>query len=136
MAWISRPSPAPITGLKLVLADPANNIIYLGSPCQYRAGPNCASPYWLNKRFAPEVIQSYSLALDRLKQTCNAASLTLVGYSGGGAIATLLTAQRQDVDLLITVAGNLDPVYWTRHHQITPLRGSLNPADEIDRLSR
>lgn len=142
LAWISRnrpsPDPTPVTptGLKLALADPASNTLYLGRPCQYLANTKCNSAYWLNKRFAPQVVESYNLALDRLKQTYNAASLALVGYSGGGAIAALLTAQRQDVDLLITVAGNLDPAYWTRHHQITPLRGSLNPANDIDRLSR
>lgn len=73
-------------------------------------------------------------ALDQVKQRMAAKTLTLVGYSGGGAVAVLLAARRSDIDQLITVAGNLDTVAWTRHHALSPLTGSLNPADEAERL--
>ena len=55
--------------------------------------------------------------------------MALVGYSGGGAIAVLLAARRDDIAQLITVAGNLDHRLWTRWHAVTPLERSLNPAD-------
>jgi pimeloyl-ACP methyl ester carboxylesterase len=60
--------------------------------------------------------------------------LTLGGYSGGGALATIVAARRPDVVLLITVAGNLDHDDWTSYHQVPPLTGSENPANEITAL--
>ena len=53
----------------------------------------------------------------------------LIGFSGGGTLATLLTARRQDVERLVTVAGNLDTKAWAKHHAVSPLTGSLNPLD-------
>ena len=58
----------------------------------------------------------------------------LVGYSGGGAIAALIAARRPNVAWLVTVAANLDHKYWTNLHNLTPLSGSLNPADYAARL--
>lgn len=135
LAWISRsrPSsnPTPITpiGLQLALADPTGQAIYLARPCQYRYGLACAPEYWLARRFSPEVIAATGQAIDRLKQRYHAQSVILVGYSGGAAVAALVAAHRSDVGALITVAGNLDTRLWTQHHSVTPLTGSLNPAD-------
>ncbi|MDX1739468.1 MAG: alpha/beta hydrolase, partial [Alphaproteobacteria bacterium] len=36
-----------------------------------------------------------------------------------------------DVDHIITIAGNMDHAMWTKHHDISPLSASLNPADHI-----
>ncbi len=58
----------------------------------------------------------------------NNPSIALFGYSGGGAIAALVAARRDDVGSLVTVAGNLDHVAWTSLHKVSPLHGSLNPA--------
>jgi pimeloyl-ACP methyl ester carboxylesterase len=52
----------------------------------------------------------------------------LVGYSGGGSIAVLLAARRQDIAWLVTIGANLDLGFWTTLHDVTPLSGSLNPA--------
>jgi hypothetical protein len=51
-------------------------------------------------------------------------------------VAALVAARRTDVDRLVTVAGNLDPTAWAVYQHIQPLTGSLNPADEVDALSR
>jgi pimeloyl-ACP methyl ester carboxylesterase len=75
------------------------------------------------------VVAATSGALDALRGHFAAKELVLVGYSGGGAVAALAAAQRQDVARLITLAGNLDHPLWTREHRLTPLSGSLNPAD-------
>ena len=40
----------------------------------------------------------------------------------------LLAARRADVDAVVTVAANLDPEAWTRHHGYEALAGSLSPA--------
>lgn len=66
----------------------------------------------------------------------DAPGVVLVGFSGGGAVAALAAAQRSDVLALATVAGNLDHVSWTDHHRVTPLHGSLNPADAAGQLTR
>jgi hypothetical protein len=51
-------------------------------------------------------------------------------------MAALVAARRDDVVLLVTVAGVLDHEAWTRLHGVSPLTGSLNPADEWMALVR
>lgn len=141
-AWMdaSTPSPDPTPrdplALRLALQQPEGNAAYLGRPCQYvDAQPGvCPERYWTEARFAPEVLAASNLAIDTLKARFGAQRLTLVGYSGGGAIAALVAARRDDVERLVTVAGNLDHRAWTSHHRVTPLHASLNPADETVRL--
>lgn len=143
LAWIDRtrissdPTPLDPLGLRLALAHPGGNAAYLARPCQY-AGTGrtaCDRSDWTDRRFAPGVIEATLHAIDQLKQRFDARRLTLVGYSGGGAVAALAAARRTDVTLLVTVAGNLDHAAWTRHHRISPLSGSLNSADETARLA-
>jgi pimeloyl-ACP methyl ester carboxylesterase len=142
-AWLSSsqpsadPTPRDPLALKLALAQPAGAAVYLARPCQYIDGERqgCDVRYWTESRFSPEVVSAMNVAVDALKLRFSAKRLTLVGYSGGGAIAALLAARRPDVERLITVAGNLDHVAWTREHRLRPLEGSLNPADEIGGLA-
>lgn len=142
-AWVSSeqpssdPTPITPTGLQLALAQPSGNAVYLARPCQYGGAGQapCAKKYWTNDRFAPEVISASNQAIDALKKKFGARRLTLIGYSGGGAIAALVAARRNDVERLITVAGNLDHQVWTTLHHVTPLTGSLNPADFSARLA-
>ena len=143
LAWISPsqpsldPTPNNPVGLKLALANSGGNAAYLARPCQYTdtEARGCSQRYWTGQRFAPEVIEASDIALDALKARFSARQLTLVGYSGGGAVAALLAARRNDVKRLITVAGNLDHAAWTRLHHIEPLTGSLNPVDARDALN-
>lgn len=137
LAWISAsqpsfdPTPRNPLALQLALAQPDGNAAYLARPCQYGAAQadGCAQRYWTGARFAEEVIVASNQALDALKARFAAQRLVLVGYSGGGAVASLLAARRDDVRLLVTVAGNLDHRAWTEQQRVSPLRGSLNPAD-------
>jgi len=141
-AWVSRsmpsadPTPREPLALRLALKQQAGNAVYLGRPCQYVDAERTACPerYWQEARFAPEVVAASSKAIDVLKERFAATRLTLVGYSGGAAVAALLAARRNDVERLITVAGNLDHRAWTNHHRVTPLTASLNPADETAKL--
>jgi pimeloyl-ACP methyl ester carboxylesterase len=142
LAWVggSRPSqdPTPVDplALRLALAQPAGNAAYLARPCQYagRSDSACAEFYWTEGRFAREVVESTNIAIDALIHRFGATRLTLVGYSGGGAIAALVAASRPDVVLLITVAGNLDHDDWTSYHNILPMTGSENPANQTANL--
>lgn len=144
LAWLSPsqpssdPTPRDPLALRLALAQPEGNAVYLARPCQYLLAEStgCSSFYWTEGRFAPEVVAATNAAIDALKLQMGARRLTLVGYSGGGAVAALVAARRGDVELLITVAGNLNHRAWTNYHRVHPLKGSLNPADEAEALSR
>jgi hypothetical protein len=143
-AWISQalassdPTPRDPLALRLALAQPDESAAYLARPCQYVDAEvtGCALRYWTNARFSDEVVVASNIAIDSLKRRFKAEKLILVGYSGGAAVAALVAARRQDVALLVSVAGNLDPLAWTRYHHLQPLSGSLNPVDEAGALQR
>ncbi len=142
-AWLDRwtlsadPTPSHPDILALAVADPSPNRLYLARPCQYldkAALAACTPSYWSSARFAPEVIAGYEAAIDRAKSDAGAAHVNLFGFSGGGAVAALVAARRNDVALLVSIAGTLDTVRWTHDAGISPLSRSLNPADEATRL--
>ena len=139
LAWLSStdisadPTPMHPTGLQMALHHAQGNAAYLARPCQYVDGidaRNCSNIWWTGQRFAPEVIEASNLAVDQLKMHFKAKRIVLVGYSGGGAVAALVAARRLDVSKLVTVAGNLDHVLWTKTHFVSPLTGSLNAVDD------
>jgi len=126
-------------GIALDMAQNAgHNSIYIARPCQFLriAGQGCNKAIWTSHRYSSEVVRSMTRALNVLMIRFKANDVRLVGYSGGGAIASILAAQRDDVKLLITVAGNLDHHQWTEYNQIAPLSGSLNPIDYQERLAQ
>lgn len=130
LAWKSRsepsrdPTPREAVGLRLAAEDPSANVVYLARPCQFTKGDRaCTLAYWTSHRFAPEVIDSLSEAIDR---TVQGRPVHLVGYSGGGAIAALLAERRSDVLSLRTVAGNLDHEALNRYHGVSSMPLSLN----------
>lgn len=137
--WVNRftPSPDPTPshpmGLILALRDTALNLAYIGRPCQYvEDDRNCKSSnfvHWTTGRFAPAAVESINQAITFLKSRSGAESVALIGYSGGGAIATLVAARRRDVVGLTTIASPLDHVAWTQALGVAPLASSLNPAD-------
>lgn len=138
LAWLNRstpslnPTPSKPVALDLALKHGAG-AVYLARPCQYGGADDapCAdNKWWTSGRFAPEVIDATAMAVDRIKGIYGARNVVLVGYSGGGAVAALVAARRADVAELVTVAGNLDTGAWTALHNVSPLSGSLNPADQ------
>lgn len=132
------PTPTDPLALRLALADPAPAVLYLARPCQLTTRATkgvCGLPYWSTHRFSEEVVSAMDRALSRYKIETGAGRIVIAGYSGGGAVAALIGARRDDVALLITVAGTLDHGAWTSHHQVSPLTGSLNPVDEAARLA-
>ena len=143
LAWIShnKPSnnPTPIhpTGLLLAQEHPNRTVAYLARPCQYLIEETdfCSQALWTYSRFSNEVVQSSSIAITQIKDRFNAKHLLLVGYSGGGAIAALVAARREDVVGLVTVAGNLDHATWTNQLHLSPLYDSLNPIGFAEQLA-
>ncbi|MEQ5778376.1 alpha/beta fold hydrolase [Thalassospira sp. NFXS8] len=134
----TNPTPDNPVALRMAIADPHQGpVLYLARPCQYVMpdhGRNCARPYWTVKRYAPEIVASLNTALNLFKNKLGTRKLVIVGYSGGGALATLLAAQRNDIAGIVTVAANLDTRYWTDRAGVSSLTGSLDPADFAARL--
>jgi len=131
------PTPRDPMAFKLALADPAPCVLYLARPCHYvtdAARRSCEVRYWTDARYSEPVIADLDAAITRGKALCNATTIDLVGYSGGGVVAVLLAARRADVRSLLTVAANLDLGGWTRLHDVTPLRASLDPMDVAPQL--
>ncbi len=140
MAWLTRtrispdPTPTVATALHVAEKDPAPHaaVLYLARPCQYlndSKDPMCNNKYWSSHRLSVEVIAALNEAVSVVKNQVGADDVVLVGYSGGGAAAALVAAQRNDVRFLGSIAGNLDIKAWTSHHRITPLTGSMDPMD-------
>lgn len=128
----SNPTPRKPVSLELALRHPDSAVAYLARPCQNVAQADwqgCTQADWTNARYSAQVIAASDRAIDALKRRTGATELVLVGYSGGGAVAALVAARRSDVVGLVTVAANLDTGHWTQSHGVTPLSGSLNPAD-------
>jgi len=138
-AWATRsqpstdPSPRNLLMARLALADPHPSV-YLARPCQFHKSAGCGVAMWTDKRFTAPVIQSFNDALDKLKARHGAQSLELIGYSGGGYVAMVLAGMRSDVTQLQTLAGNIDPQAWARHHQISPL-ANLEDISDLGRLN-
>lgn len=136
-AWVSRtrlsddPTPRQPVALSLAAADPWGDVVYFGRPCQYldrRRLDRCPPRFWSVARFNASVVEGMSAAIDAEKELRQASSISLVGFSGGGTVAALIAAQRDDVDSLVTVASPLDHDAWTRFHRVTALDQSENPA--------
>ncbi|ABK45638.1 conserved hypothetical protein [Magnetococcus marinus MC-1] len=147
-AWVTRyrPSDDPTPHLpiawQLAREDPAPNLLYLARPCQYSMAVQgkargCRVPIWTHQRFSAEVLETMQSALLELLSRAHAesASLNLVGFSGGAAIAALLAESgRFNVRSLQTVSANLDHRALTRWHGVSEMQGSLNPMDGVAAL--
>lgn len=141
LSWISRnqislnPTPINPIALKLMLSDTKSNCtIYIARPCQYLNSNICEEKYWTSHRFNTKVIESYNEALDIIKNDNKNSNFNLIGYSGGATVALLIASNRDDINSITTVAGNLDTDAWTKIHNISKLDGSLNPADYSEKL--
>lgn len=152
-SWIKKsllskdPTPPYALGLRLAIQDPRGydhntTIAYLARPCQFtlhKPTPDtCHFKYWSSDRFGEVVISNMNQAVDKIKAESgldNQHKIELIGYSGGAAVAVLVAARRTDVDVLRTVAGDLDHDMMNEYHHTTPLSNSLNPINFTDKLN-
>ena len=137
-AWISKSrisqNPTPKSNLVFQLAsiDTCDNIIYIARPCQYTGREkNLAwnKAYWTDKRFSKEVIDSINTVISRYVSDNDFSNITLIGFSGGGAVAILCASIRNDINEIVTIAGNLDHKGVNKYNNVSQLQGSLNPID-------
>lgn len=130
------PSPLYPFVLEMMKQDAAESL-YLGRPCYFNNtltgmdDAQCAKKYWTSARYSDAVITSMVGALRAHLQRHPAQKITVIGHSGGGAIAMLMAARMPEITQVVTIAGNLNTTAWTRYHGYTPLNESLNPATEI-----
>lgn len=131
------PTPHKPMVLNMAITDVSRTVAYLGRPCQYlepEALAGCDPALWMRGRFSEDAVVAMDLAVSRLKKSSGAATVNLVGYSGGGAMAALVAARRSDVSCLVTIAAPLDTRAWTQALKVSPLDYSLNPADFAKKL--
>jgi len=140
-AWATRsqpsldPTPRNLLIAGLAFDDPTPSL-YLARPCQFVTAAGCNPAMWTTRRFSEEVVVSLGQALDQIKVRYDNLDFELIGYSGGGTLALLLAARRDDIAQVQTLAGNLSPQRWVQLHQLSPLSGSLDPEDHRAALAR
>jgi len=127
------PSPRDLLMARLAVSDPQPSL-YLARPCQFISAPGCNPLVWTEQRFGQAVLDSLDQALNQVRRQYGNRDFELIGYSGGAALALLLAAQRDDIAVVQTLAGNLSPRQWAQSLNLTPLRGSLEPLDRAERL--
>jgi hypothetical protein len=153
-AWHSRqippsdPTPKNPIAAYLAQADPHFFVAYMGRPCMYLQAEQlkqCSVELWSDARFGNEALALSNQAIDDLiayikeRGLLNSPrqySLNLVGYSGGGVLASLMAAQRADVACLVTLASPLDIEVWAKLQKVAPLAKSFNPAYPDAKLSQ
>jgi predicted esterase len=123
------PTPRAPVALAMMARDPRPALL-VGRPCYHleRPDPACAPQWWTDRRYAPEVVASLAAVIGAEIAAHGASRVTLIGFSGGGALAMLLAPELPQVTRVITVAANLDLAAWTAHHAYPPLTASLDPA--------
>lgn len=128
------PTPLNPLALKLAIKDANSSnghVAYVARPCQFLESTElarCPPSQWTDARFGAIAMASTASAIDALVRQTQASKVTLVGYSGGGTLAALVAAKRQDVACLVSVAAPLDTEAWVSAHKVSPLLNSLNPA--------
>lgn len=132
------PTPAAPTALKLATLDNAPMVAWMPRACQYtgRHDDICSPQYWTAARYAPEVVSSFSKALDALKTRTHAKNLELVGFGGGGGLAMILAQKRPDIKSIRTIAAVLDTTAFTRYNGISLMKDSINPGAHIGRVAQ
>ncbi|MEO5376306.1 MAG: hypothetical protein H7832_00755 [Magnetococcus sp. DMHC-6] len=141
-AWLNQrtpsknPSPTNPIALKLALQDPSSKVLYVSRPCQFvdNISKECDVRYWTSHRYSQEVIVAMARVIDVVKAQTKTDSIALVGYSGGGTVATLIARERKDIAWLLTIAANLDVAMWTKWHGVSSMPDSLDPAEDTSTL--
>lgn len=123
------PTPRNPLALKLMSQD-SSKAIYLGRPCYFglHNSKNCSIKQWTSGRYGENIITSMESVIRKYNNKNNIKEFVLIGYSGGGVIATLLSERFKSKVPYITIASNLDIDKWTNLHGYSPLIYSLNPA--------
>jgi hypothetical protein len=132
------PNPINPVSLHMATRDLSDNVIYLARPCQYNQLPKdvCSDPsHWTESRYSKSAINSIQRALNNIKKRNKLKGFHIVGWGGGGSVAIIVSARRNDVMSLRTVAAVFDHESLTRALKTHPYKNSLNPVDFAFMLS-
>ena len=126
----TNPTPRRQMLIELAGMDTRPNVVYVARLCQYTPmalNPKCSLPYWTDKRMSDDSVEAINDVINSINKSGK--KFSLIGFSGGGAIAILVAERNPMVKNIITIAGNLDHTEFTKHHNVSPMTGSLNPID-------
>lgn len=125
------PTPSKTPVFDLAALAPAPAVLYLARIGQFQPQytGTAYQTYWSAGRLGPEAVLAADEAVTAIKERTVTNRIYLVGFSGGGGLACLVAARRDDV------AGLLDHDWWTRTNNYPPLTDSLNPADFAAKLA-
>ncbi len=127
----ANPTPRNPVALKLAAIDDRPNVVYIARPCQYTPmdeNPKCDVKYWTTHRMSDDSIVAINEAINKIN---NGSKFSILGFSGGGAVASLIAARNKNVKDIVTIAGNLDHIEFSKYHKVNPvfMKPSLNPID-------
>lgn len=135
------PTPIKQMLIKLAVLDKRPNVVYVGRLCQYtpmELNPKCKQNYWGSERFSIETVNVINDIIAKISQN---KPYSLIGFSGGGTIATLIAAQDKNVKDIITLAGNLDtdeflklqglPGYFINSINPVKIAGKINHIPQL-----
>lgn len=121
-------TPTDPMALRLAVVDQRKiSKIVINRPYHYIKDVNANQKYWTTARYSPEVIEAITNAIKTCQKQFGFETIEIVAYSGGAAVALLLTPSLPNITKITTFAGNLDHVSWTRYHETQPLYESLDP---------
>lgn len=129
------PTPRRPIAFNLALSTPLP-AWYVTRPCYNnpRLYSECTARDWTDARYSEQIVnsmvRSLTIQIDRLRRR----KLVLIGYSGGGTLATLIAARMPQVVGVVSIAANLDTDAWSQLHGYEDLYGSLNPASDLEPL--
>lgn len=124
------PTPRTEPMLRLMALDDRPSV-FLGRPCYHETGP-CDPLHWTQGRYGEPVVASMLRALANLSRERRLdpnLQWVLIGFSGGGTLATLMAERLPGTRAVVTIAGNLDIDAWATHHGYRALGSSLNPVE-------
>lgn len=127
------PTPRTPHALRMADRDASPMVAYLARPCEYLSDANlpaCDSQHWVTERYSADVLDAMAAGVDDLKRRSGAARLRLVGYAGGGVVATMLAVNRDDVSAVITVASPLALAQWLARNRLGWINPALDPFEQ------
>jgi hypothetical protein len=135
------PTPANPVLLRL-MHDATHPAVYLGRPCYFGSATDqeCEQRWWTFDRYGRVVVDSMCSAANRIAGELGAGTVSLIGYSGGGAVVVGMSACTEKLASVTTIAGNLDPEAWTGHHgystlnDLAPLAKVSTRQEQVDQI--
>jgi hypothetical protein len=114
-----------------LLALDSTAALYLGRPCYngHADDAGCEAGLWTSARYGEQVLKSMTSGLEEFMRHYAYSKLVLIGHSGGGSLAMLMSMRLPQIQRVVTLAGNYDINLWTDFHGYQRLSDSYNPAE-------